>query len=258
MRARAEVLATIRAFFADRGVLEVATPILAPCTVTEPHIDSIAVPGCGYLQTSPEYQMKRLLAAGAGDMYQLGPVFRAGEFGRLHNPEFLMLEWYRLGWDDGRLMAEVADLVNAVLGDAATSSVRYDALVGRPDDLAYAEACEALAGRWFVTHFPKSQAALARLHDDGETAARFELIIDGVELANGYHELADAHELAARFEADNALRATLGKPQMEIDQPFLAAMRAGMPECAGVALGVDRLVMLKAGAASLDEVIPFR
>ncbi len=258
IRARAEVLATIRAFFADRGVLEVATPVLAPRTVTEPHIDSIAVPGYGYLQTSPEYQMKRLLAEGAGDMYQLGPVFRSGEFGRLHNPEFLMLEWYRLGWNDSMLMAEVADLVDVVLGGAEASFVRYGALVDTPDDFAYAQACEGLSGRWFVTHFPKSQAALARLHDDGQTAARFELVIDGVEIANGYHELADAEELAARFDADNIKRTSLGKPQMEVDLPFLAAMRAGMPECAGVALGVDRLVMLKAGGTSLDEVIPFR
>ena len=261
MRLRAEVLATIRGFFAERGVTEVATPVLAPATVTDPHIASIEVPGYGYLQTSPEYQMKRLLAAGAGDIYQLGPVFRAEERGRLHNPEFFMLEWYRLGWDDRQLMDEVAALVSRVLGDAECTSQRFSDLVpaaAEDEDLAYAEACERLSGRCFVTHFPLVQAALARAHADGDTAARFELIVDGVEIANGYHELGDATELAERFAEDNRQRRALDRPEMVVDQAFLDAMAQGMPECAGVALGVDRLVMLKAGATSLDEIIPFR
>ncbi len=260
MQVRAEVFAAVRRFFEQRGVLEVATPVLDRHSVTDPYVDAIEVPGAGYLQTSPEYAMKRLLVSGAPDIYQMGPVFRAGEFGRLHNPEFVMLEWYRLGWDDQQLMAEVAELVASILGPCEHRYVRYDALVkdAAEPDLAYAEACEALSGRWFVTHFPSEQAALAKMHPDGATAARFELIVDGVELANGYHELGDAAELRRRFNTDNAERAMLGKPIIALDERFISAMERGLPPCAGVALGVDRLAMLKAGASSLDAVIPFR
>ena len=259
---RAELLALVRSFLAERGVLEVQSPVLGAATVTEPELDSIRVPGHGYLQTSPEYFLKRLLADGAPDVYQLGPVFRDGERGRLHNPEFTMLEWYRLGWDDEALMREVAELASLALGPAPVSSVRYSDLVdpepGQPLDLAYALACERLSGRWFVTHFPADQAALARLHDERTTAARFELIVDGVELANGYHEANDAGELRGRFEADNRRRAELGKPLVPLDEPFLEAMSRGLPDCSGVSVGFDRLLMLRLGADSLDAVMPFR
>lgn len=260
---RARMLATIRRFFETRGVIEVQTPVLMPCSVTEPMIDSIEVPGYGWLQVSPEYAMKRLLAAGAGAIYQLGPVFRDGERGRWHNPEFTLLEWYRPGFDDRALMAEVAALVDVLLGADDYRHLPYGALVppgteGDAADLAYAEACEALSGRCFVTHFPKAQASLARLHSDGETAARFELIVNGVEIANGYHESGNADELRRRFDADNRRRAALGKRLQALDQPFLAAMRSGLPEVSGVALGVDRLFMLKAGITHMDQALTFR
>jgi lysyl-tRNA synthetase class 2 len=260
---RSRLLTAIRRFFESRGVIEVQTPVLMPCTVTEPMIDSIEVPGYGWLQVSPEYAMKRLLAAGAGAIYQLGPVFRDAERGRWHNPEFTLLEWYRPGFDDRDLMAELADLINALLGVADYRDLPYGALVpanleGDAADLAYAQACARLSGRVFVTHFPKAQASLARLHADGETAARFELIIEGVEIANGYYEAGNADELLLRFEADNRRRAALGKPAQEIDESFLSAMSVGLPRVSGVAVGVDRLFMLKHGLSHMDEALTFR
>ena len=229
LHARAATLTATRAFFAERGVLEVNTPVLASHTVLDPAIESIAVGG-RYLQTSPEYHMKRLLAAGAPSIYQLGPVFRQGEQGRWHNPEFLMLEWYRLDFDAERLMREVEELVDCLLGPAPYLRVPYRQLLAdrfaididtaSPGDLA--DICAQLGyrastpppaeealdlmlaaalndrgkGRVFVTEYPPSQAALARLSASGGRphAERFELVIDGVEIANGYHELADPDE----------------------------------------------------------------
>ena len=267
LRLRAQTLGAIRAFFAARDVVEVQTPVLAPATVTDPDVESIAVPGYGFLQTSPEYQMKRLLSAGAPSIYQLGPVFRHEERGRLHNPEFTMLEWYRLGFDDQQLMQEVAELVALVLGPGAVQTVTYHQLVGdlwdrgnvqRSElDLRFAEACERLQpGRFFVVDYPADQAALARLRPDNPSvAARFELVIDGVEVANGYWELLDPTEHERRFAADRTRRAALGRMDVEPDQSFLAALRSGLPNCAGVALGVDRLLMLAQNADRLDEVL---
>jgi lysyl-tRNA synthetase class 2 len=265
LQARAQLLADLRTFFAQRDVLEVQTALLARHTVTEPNIDSMTVGSHGYLQTSPEYQLKRLLAAGAPSIYQLGSVFRAGELGRLHNPEFTLLEWYRLGFDDDQLMAEVAELVNQVLGADDYGYHRYQDLVGDLErsaddlDLALVEALEALGpGRHFITHYPADQAALARLHpDEPRFAARFELVVDGVELANGYHELTDAEEQRRRFASDIERRRQAGKVELDIDERFLAALDAGLPDCAGVALGVDRLLMLQQGATSLAEIMPF-
>lgn len=270
---RAEVLRTVRAFFRRRGVLEVQTPVLAAATVTEPAVESIEVPGFGYLQTSPEYQLKRLLAAGAPSLYQLGPVFRAGEAGRHHNPEFTMLEWYRLGFTDSELIREVADLVDEVLGQAPWRTVPYGEVVALapPDldvhglsarealDLRLATGLEALGeGRWFVVDYPADQAALARLRPDRpEVAARFELVVDGLELANGYWELGDAAALEARFARDLARRRERGQTPVPVDRRFLAAMAAGLPPCAGVALGFDRLLMLRLRASSLAQVMPF-
>lgn len=267
LRLRAQALEAIRGFFAARDVVEVQTPVLAPATVTDPDVESIAVPGYGFLQTSPEYQMKRLLSAGAPSIYQLGPVFRHEERGRLHNPEFTMLEWYRLGFDDQQLMQEVAELVALVLGPDAVQTVTYQQLVGdvsgRGDvqrselDLRFAEACEKLQpGRFFVVDYPADQAALARLRPDNPSvAARFELVIDGIEIANGYWELLDPTEHERRFAADRARRKALGRTDVEPDQAFLTALRRGLPNCAGVALGVDRLLMLAQNADRLDEVL---
>lgn len=274
LRARAKLHAQIRAFFAERDVIEVQTPTLGRTSVTEPQIESLRTEGGAFLQTSPEHYMKRLLAAGAPSIYQLGPVYRAGESGRLHQEEFTMLEWYRLGFDDQALMAEVSDLIDRLLGPASYERMTYESLVGTVHgepaelDLAYAEAVGALGlVRCFVTDYPANQAALARVRGDGgqfrgdnaddARAARFELIIDGVEIANGYHELTDALELGARMARDNQQRLDARREPMDPDERLLAAMEAGLPECAGVAIGVDRLAMLALGASRLAEVVPF-
>ncbi len=245
--------------------MEVQTPTLGRASVTDPEIESLRSADGAYLQTSPEHYMKRLLAAGAPAIYQLGPVYRAGEQGRLHAEEFTMLEWYRLGFDDLALMDEVAALVDLVLGPAPYRRRTYQSLAGglacdeAETHLRFATAVEQLAQeRCFVTDFPASQAALARLRDVGEPrAARFELIVQGVEIANGYHELTDPVELRARMARDNAARAAAGKPAMAPDERLLAAMACGLPDCAGVAIGLDRLVMLATGAAGLAEVVSF-
>ena len=266
LKQRAELLAQARAFFAERNVIEVHTPVLAKHTVTEPDVQSIEVPGYGYLQTSPEYQMKRLLAAGMPSCYQLGPAFRHGEQGRLHNPEFTMLEWYRLGFDHNQLMYEVADMVDALLGPKPYQRLTYEDVVGKSEgrtrdalDLAFADACERLTpGRFFITDYPADQAALARINPDGQTAARFELVIDGVEIANGYWELLDVEEHRQRFKTDGEIRQQRGLPAMAVDEAFIAALQHGLPACAGVALGFDRLVMLGIGAKDFFEVLTFR
>ena len=296
---RAALLARIRAFFAERGVLEVDTPVLAAHAVTDPALASVAADG-GWLQTSPEYHMKRLLAAGSGPIYQLSRAFRAAERGRLHNPEFLLLEFYRPDFDDAALMDELEALLAPVLPGFPARRVPFATLIaehfgvdvftaddaalaaalaarwsaaGRDDDparladgrtglleLLYGDAADALAGACFVTDFPPALSALARLRTDdaGRTvAARFELVVDGVELANGFHELCDATEQRARFEADLARRASRGLSTPAIDERFLAALAAGLPDCAGVAVGVDRVLMLAVGATRIEDVMPF-
>ena len=262
LKQRAELLAQARAFFAERNVIEVQTPVLAKHTVTEPDVQSIEVPGYGYLQTSPEYQMKRLLAAGMPSCYQLGPAFRHGEQGRLHNPEFTMLEWYRLGFDHNQLMYEVADMVDVLLGPKPYQRLTYEDVVGKSKgrsrdalDFAFAEACERLTpGRFFITDYPADQAALALINPDGQTAARFELVIDGVEIANGYWELLDVEEHRQRFKTDSEIRQQRGLPAMAVDEAFIAALEHGLPACAGVAMGFDRLAMLGIGAKALSDV----
>ena len=284
------MLDAVRGFFAERGVLEVQTPVLGRRTVADPAVASLRV-GVGgrFLQPSPEYHMKRLLAAGAPSVYQIGPAFRGGEVGRWHNPEFTMLEWYRLGFDDQQLMAEVADLVDSLLGAAPCQRCTYAGLLrqrfgidlaapaaegalvdaarglgldeartaSEAADLLLADALAAIdAERVFVTRFPASEAALARL-DCGGWARRFELIVDGVEVANGYHELADAEELARRMAADNDRRRAGGLPVVDVDDALLAAHRHGLPDCAGVAVGFDRLLALQLGAESVAEVMAF-
>ncbi|NWO07987.1 MAG: EF-P lysine aminoacylase GenX [Alteromonadaceae bacterium] len=302
LKSRARQLQYVRGFFARRQVMEVETPVLGRFGVTDVNLDGIpAFPDAGpspswWLQTSPEYHMKRLLAAGAGSIFQVARVFRQGERGRRHNPEFSMLEWYREGFTDQQLMAEVGELVCSWLE------------CPEPDQLPYREAVRRYAGfdpmtitdhelgqycqQWlepgqlaglgrdgcldlvmsfrvepelgrkrpvFITRYPASQAALARVStDDGHPVAhRFELYINGLELCNGYWELTDPAEQQRRFDADNGLRRASGKEQMPIDSRFLAALEAGLPACSGVALGLDRLLMLKAGASSIDEVLAF-
>ena len=261
------MLQDIRCFFRARAVMEVQTASLAKHGATDPAIASIRTEDGRVLQTSPEHQMKRLLAAGAASIYQIGPAFRGGEAGRWHNPEFTMLEWYRLEFDAPALMAEVAALVDALLGPAACVARTYASLVGMaeeqldaaPDDaldLRMAQAIAELgAGRVFVTDYPARQAALARV--TGRVAARFELVVDGVEVANGYHELQDAATLRQRMLRDNATRRERGLPEMALDEALLAAHEHGLPDCAGVAVGLDRLLALKLGASSLAEVMPF-
>jgi lysyl-tRNA synthetase class 2 len=303
LRLRAGLLAAVRAFFAARGVLEVETPVLGAATVTDPHLSSLATTSGAYLQTSPEYPMKRLLAAGSGPIFQLARSFREGEAGRRHNPEFTLLEWYRPGFDHHRLMDEVEELLEALLGerfpaggalrltyaeafrrhagvdpfadpterlaDAARSAAggQVPDLEGDRDawlDLLMATAVEPgldLERPTFVHDFPVSQAALARVREPAAgvppVADRFELFAAGMELANGFHELADPAEQRRRFERDLALRRARGLPEPPVDERLLAALEAGLPDCAGVALGFDRLVMVAAGAGAIEEVLAF-
>lgn len=291
LRQRAALNALIRAFFAERDVLEVETPILSAAGNTEPNIDSFHTRFSGHvdagsaqrwLRTSPEYPLKRLLAAGVGDCYELGRVFRNGEAGGRHNPEFTLLEWYRVGWDHHRLIEEAAALVRAALGlvqrTATLRVIDYRGLYQQaleidPFDASLEQLQAPLADiridadgltrdDWLdllMTHciqpgfdddtmtvvhdWPASQAALARVRPGRPPLAeRFELYLGAVELANGYHELNDAAEQRARFERDLATRRTRGDVLPPLDEPLLAAL-PGLPDCAGVAVGVDRLLM---------------
>lgn len=302
---RAKILAEIRRFFADRGVLEVETPAMSQATVTDIHLVTFQTrfvgPGASqgldlWLMTSPEYHMKRLLAAGSGPIYQMGRSFRNEEAGRHHNPEFTMLEWYRPHYDMYRLMNEVDDLLQQVLECQSAESLSYQQAFIRHleidplsadkaqlrevaeklgvGDLANAEedrdtllqllfmlGVETKIGQdkpTFIYHFPATQAALAEIStEDHRVAERFEVYFKGIELANGFRELTDAREQRQRFEQDNRRRAARGLPQQPIDTNLLAALEHGMPACSGVALGVDRLVMLALKAESLSEVIAF-
>jgi len=300
---RARALKTVRGFLDDRGYTEVETPVLAAAGVTDPNLQGLTVSYHGpdaasdgqlWLQTSPEYAMKRLLAAGSGPIYQIARAFRGGEHGRLHNPEFSLLEWYRLDADHWAKMAEVARLVATVLGERPAAYRRYaevfaeylgvdpltadnatlanlaEERIDRPPggldrdgllDLLMGQVVVPRLGRsefTFVTDFPASQAALARLNPaDPRVAERFECYVDGVELANGFHELTDAAEQARRFAADTQYRQARGEPIPAVDEHLLAALRAGLPPCTGTALGLDRLFMLALGESSLDAVMAF-
>jgi lysyl-tRNA synthetase class 2 len=300
LRVRAELLRSIRDFMRARGVLEVETPVLSAGGNTDPNIESLVV-GEGararWLRTSPEYPLKRLLAAGIGDCYELGRVFRAGEAGRRHNPEFTLLEWYRVGWDHLRLMHEAAALVvealalvgrNVRVREASYAELFQQTLGLDPHRASVAELRAALGNidvraegldrdDWLnllLTHriepmlredellalydYPASQAALARIRaGDPPVAERFELYLGSVELANGYHELCDAAEQRARFHADLAKRRARGHVEPPLDARFLDALAQGMPACAGVALGVDRLMMAMLGVQSIGEVMAF-
>ena len=288
----------MRAHFDAEGVLEVETPMLGSRTVTDPSIESLVARDragrAWYLQTSPEFAMKRLLAAGSGSIYQITRAFRDGEQGRHHNPEFSMLEWYRVGFDHHRLIEDVDALLDQVLGPGPSRRVTFreafshhlglDPLAASPEDLhdacrshgfasraAGAARDECLdwllaagvqpalgSGRVYLLDFPASQAALARVRtDSAPLAERFELYVDGIEVANGYHELRDAGELRRRMRRDQDLRSAAGRPVPEVDERLLAAHEAGLPACAGVAVGLDRLVMLAGRYRSLREVMAF-
>lgn len=305
LQLRARVYALIRGFFAERKVLEVETPILSAAGNTEPNIESFSTQFGGHveagarerwLRTSPEFPLKRLLCAGVDDCYELGRVFRNGEAGGRHNPEFSMLEWYRVGWDHRRLMHEAIELVEAAL---ALQGARAEVLIvgyrqlfidelGLDPAHAPIDALRApLDGQgidpagltrddWLdllLTHrlqpafprnritvvhdYPASQCALAKLRaGDPPLAERFELYLGRYELANGYHELNDATEQRARFECDNARRRERGQRELPIDERLLAALDA-MPDCAGVALGVERLLMCLAGTDAIADVLAF-
>tara|TARA_R110001606_G_scaffold1937_15_gene7880 strand:+ start:54437 stop:55369 length:933 start_codon:yes stop_codon:yes gene_type:complete len=293
VKARADLLRTVRAFFDERAVMEVRTPHLAAHGVTDEHIDGIEVPGYGWLQSSPEYHMKRLLAAGSGPIYQIAPAFRHGEAGGRHNPEFTLLEWYRPGFDLAALVQECVELLAPILGAAPRSvtfralfadatgedplSARADTLVARaeaagaPAGLDYRQAVDFLMATvvepsldrdalTVVTDFPGWAAALAQTREDDDgalVARRFEIYHRHLELANGYQELTDADEQQRRFDADNARRRAAGKPAMPADRYLLAALQAGLAPCSGVALGIERLQMVLTGATRIEQVLPF-
>ncbi len=304
LRLRAKLLQAAREFFNVRNVLEVETPLLTSHTVTDVHIESLRVaiaPGAEtsfsappfYLQTSPEFAMKRLLAAGSGPVFQLCKAFRAGEASRRHNPEFTMLEWYQPGYSLAQLMAEVSALLAQLLGTDTIPQLSYRqcfqqalgvdphtldseqlaTLVATHVDLQgdnfndtdylqvlMSEVVEPTLPEYcFVYDFPAAQAALAEIVEDetGQAVARrFELYASGMELANGYQECTNAAELQRRFEKDQQRRRELGLAQPEVDDKLLAAI-ASMPACAGVALGFDRLVMLAAKTDNIADVISF-
>jgi len=304
------MLAEARQFFAARNVLEIETPVLCSPGITDPHIENIGVEmhdGMRWLRTSPEYHMKRLLAAGSGDIYQIAKVFRGGESGRLHQPEFTMIEWYRHDFDLKAIAQETCELIMTLSNQAshpvsATEHISYqDAFLRAsgvdPFTASAQELCEAtlrfsptfdqageqkadsiqdrriwidlLAGTtvypsltgnklWVIDRFPADQAMLARLDpDDSRVAERFEVILDGVELANGFRELRDPAEQAERFAQDSKRRAQDGAQEMLPDSKLLAALEAGLPDCAGVAVGLDRLVLATNRLPELAATISF-
>jgi lysyl-tRNA synthetase class 2 len=306
LKARAEMYHKIRQFFAERNVLEVETPVLSQAGETDVHLASVQVQrhiygklNTQYLQTSPEFPMKRLLASGSGAIYQICKVFRDDEHGRKHNSEFTMLEWYRPNLDLKALMHETADLLETCLahrfGEVRPYILSYKhAFQDRLDinplqatlkqlketanrvglnldlgddrlgymDLLFSHFVEPSLGfdaPVFLTDFPPEMASLAKVKtdEDGElVAARFEVYIEGLELANAYDELLDADVLAGRFDADNAERAQQGLPVIPTDQYLLAAL-PHMPECSGIALGIDRLLMVAMNKMKIDQVIAF-
>ncbi|HHG3227650.1 TPA: elongation factor P--(R)-beta-lysine ligase [Vibrio parahaemolyticus] len=305
LRQRATLIATIRQFFAERQVMEVDTPAMSHATVTDIHLHTFQTEfvGPGYadgsklfFMTSPEFHMKRLLAAGSGCIYQINKAFRNEENGRYHNPEFTMLEWYRVGFDHHKLMDEMDDLLQLVLKCGAAQRMTYqqafiDVLgvcslegsmselkaaasklglsdIAEPEEdrdtllqLLFSVGVENKIGQdvpVFVYDFPASQAALAKINpQDHRVADRFEVYFKGIELANGFHELDNPKEQLARFEQDNAKRIEMGLKPQPIDYHLISALEAGLPDCAGVALGIDRLIMLALGCDHIDQVTAF-
>lgn len=316
LQTRARLLAAVRRFFDDRGYLEVETPLLSHDVCVDAWLDPFVVPDVStdraapmYLQTSPEFAMKRLLVAGAEAIYQITRSFRRGEVGRLHNPEFSIVEWYRVGTTIGQQMELVEQLVYSVAAPSSRGVDPRGPLEQPIVRLTYEAAFEQFAGRrvlnascdeladlaqqhhvavppefsaddrdaWlnlllaniveprlkelgavFVYDYPASQSALARVRpDDPPVAERFELYLDGIEICNGYRELTDAGELAGRMRRQAELRRVNGLSELPTDSRLVAAMQRGMPECAGVALGFDRLVLWALGGNSLADVVAF-
>lgn len=305
LQQRADILAAIRSFFFKRKVMEVDTPAMSHATVTDVHLHTFQTDFIGpgyadgthlYFMTSPEFHMKRLLAAGSGCIYQINKAFRNEEAGRYHNPEFTMLEWYRLGFDHHDLMDEMNELLTLVLKcdnaermtyqeafiqvlgvcplEASTDELRAVAApLGLSDiadieedrdtllQLLFSMGVEVKIGQdvpAFVYDFPASQAALAKINpSDPRVAERFEVYFKGIELANGFHELDNAKEQLMRFEEDNAKRKSMGLTEQPIDYHLIAALEAGLPNCSGVALGIDRLIMLAMGEKHIDQVTAF-
>lgn len=297
LKARADLLQKIRAYFSSQQVMEVETPVISSAGNTDPEICSIRTHNGNFLRTSPEFALKRLLAAGSGDVYELGRVFREGESGRHHNPEFTMLEWYRTGYNYHQLMDEVATLVKfcglGKLDEWKEERLSYRQLFQRhldfdpfTTDEQTLAACAKRNGiddielnckQWldllislviqpalpvncltFVYDFPEDQAALAKIRPGSPPLAeRFELYLGRTELANGYQELTESSEQQQRFEAENDKRHERGQEVYEIDQNLISALQYGLPECAGVALGVDRLLMAIGEYDSIDEVTAF-
>ncbi|MBF0368252.1 MAG: EF-P lysine aminoacylase GenX [Magnetococcales bacterium] len=292
LRERAKIIGQVRRFFESRGVLEVETPLLAPAIAPEPHMEPIS---CGnfFLRSSPETPMKRLLAAGSGPVFQICRAFRSGESGPRHNPEFTILEWYRPGWSLGQLMGEVVDLVREITQAPSPMTFTYREAFLRFAGIDPFQASEAelaahitslhppseldrdgmldllllervepgfaqLEAPVLLTDYPPSQAAMAEV-DPGPppVARRFELYLYGIELANGYQELTDPWEQEQRLEQANAERVRNGLAPLPLDRLFLDALNAGLPLSAGVALGLDRLVMVALGKQHIEEVIPF-
>ncbi len=306
LQKRAEIFQQIRLFFSERAILEVETPLLSHATVTDPHIQAIPAffkaDGASseqtlYLQTSPEYAMKRLLAAGSGSIFQLCKAFRQGDLGKIHHPEFTMLEWYHVDFDHHDLMNEVDALLQTILQTLPAERLSYAELFEKflylnPHTATLTELveCAKQQGIQFTTEaadknlwlalllthciephigqekplflydFPVSQAALATIRYDQTppVASRFEVYFKGVELANGFHELQNADEQRTRFMTDLHYRTQHGMPHPPVDENFLAALAAGLPNCSGVALGVDRLIMLALHLSSLEEVMSFK
>jgi len=299
---RAHMLSRARQFFLERNVLEVDCPALSRFASVDSHIDLIPAlyqrQDKAYLHSSPEYGIKRLLAEGIGDVYQLSHVFRDGEFGRHHNPEFMMAEWYRCGISFQAMIDETLDFIRLFVGDLYARHMTYREMFQHYAGIDYTafsvndllhflegrgieaspdvvlEGKDALlnqvlgtviepqlgVGELFVlTHYPASQAALAKtlLHGDELVAERFEVYLYGIELANGYHELTDYEEQLRRCIEANRERKKMGKEELPIDENFLSAMAKGIPQCCGVAVGFDRLMMLRHNAGRLSDVIPF-
>lgn len=295
---RSAMFAKARKFFVERNVCEVDCPLITAAASVDSHIDLIPahpVDGVRYLFSSPEYGMKRLLSEGMGDIYQLSHVFRNGECGAKHNPEFTMAEWYRKGITFAEMIQETVDFIRLFVGDLPTTTITYREAFQRfagfdyltitePELIAYlqsqgitpysSEDKEALLNLVLGTviephlgqdnlcvlaYYPASQAALAqtRWHGDEEVGERFEVYYRGVELANGYHELADAAEQHRRLIQANEMRIAMGKDPLPIDMHFIEALKKGLPDCCGVAVGFDRLMMLRHNATHIAQVIPF-
>jgi elongation factor P--(R)-beta-lysine ligase len=312
---RADLLSNIRSFFKIKQVLEVETPVISQSACSDIFIDSFTTSQNGqnyYLHTSPEFAMKRLLASGSGDIYQIAKVFRQEESGRYHNPEFTLLEWYRTGYNDQDLIIEVAELINYLLCTQTkgcneqtlykteslsyrdcfiqnlsinphTATVSELKLCAEKHNLGNILSVQDDKDRWlelllscvvekqlggtteqpkmtFLYDYPASQASLARVEENSygdKVARRFELYFGGMELANGFYELDNAMEQLHRFENDNQRREELGKKTVPIDHHLIAALEYGLPSCAGVALGIDRLIMVMQGKFHIDEVLSF-